>query len=80
MIHPTDTQETYLKRENTMSNRLPRFKYKSIEQIKKELRELIKEWELGEDEVNSLAHEYICDTHQTGDFLIYLQQVLAGEI
>ena len=59
---------------------MKRFKYKSIEQIKEELRELIKKWDLSEDSVNSAAREYIMDTHQTGDFLIYLQQVLAGEI
>ena len=49
--------------------------------LKNALRKLIKKQHWDESEMGALAKDFICDTHQTGTFLDYLNQRLEdGEI
>lgn len=69
MIHSTDTQETYEARGNLMTK-----------STKEQIRDIIEEYDIPDEDVNMYAREFIVDNHLTAPFLVYLKQVLAGEI
>ena len=48
--------------------------------LKNALRKLIKQQGWDDNDMGGLARDFICDAHQTEAFLVYLNQVIEGEI